>query len=328
MPVPSLLFIAKLMKQFFLGKSLASWLLLPGVALTCLLPTTLFAPSAVEANTDSGLPQTSESPIAKSAPPQLSVPTEAVVADAVAHHWQNQRLAATLRVQNIPVVTFLRSADALKRSNKGEPLTDADNLLQVAEAMAAQINRLAQNPEFDPAKITATWNASQKQYQILVNEELLLGVDQSVTVPEKTLSPYQTTLQTTNRLRRLLGGATPLTAIANAPSTKTAELLPGSNQAQRVQKGMASWYGPGFHGRRTANGERFNQNALTAAHKHLPFGTKVKVTNLRTGQSVVVRINDRGPFIRGRVIDLSAGAAKKIGVHSSGVAPVALDIIR
>ena len=96
----------------------------------------------------------------------------------------------------------------------------------------------------------------------------------------------------------------------------------------RIRGGMASWYGPGFHGRRTANGERFNQYALTAAHKSLPFGTKVKVTNLRNGKSIVVRINDRGPFIRGRVIDLSKGAAQAIGVQSSGVAKVSLDVIR
>ena len=90
---------------------------------------------------------------------------------------------------------------------------------------------------------------------------------------------------------------------------------------------MASWYGPGFHGRLTANGERYNQQGLTAAHKTLPFGTKVRVTNLRNGQSVIVRINDRGPYAHGRVIDLSAGAARTIGVFSSGVAPVQLEIL-
>lgn len=85
---------------------------------------------------------------------------------------------------------------------------------------------------------------------------------------------------------------------------------------------QASWYGPGFHGRKTASGERFNQNALTAAHKSLPFGTRVKVTNRRTGRSVVVRINDRGPFVAGRVIDLSRGAARAMGM--TGTAPVDL----
>ena len=86
--------------------------------------------------------------------------------------------------------------------------------------------------------------------------------------------------------------------------------------------GEASWYGPGFHGRQTANGERFNTNDLTAAHKTLPFGTKVKVTNEQTGKSVVVRINDRGPYAKDRVIDLSKASAQAIGI--SGVAKVTL----
>ncbi len=90
-----------------------------------------------------------------------------------------------------------------------------------------------------------------------------------------------------------------------------------------VQRGKASWYGPGFHGRRTANGERFNTNAYTAAHKTLPFGTKVKVTHAKTGKSVVVRINDRGPYAHGRVIDLSRASAQAIGI--SGVADITLD---
>jgi rare lipoprotein A len=85
---------------------------------------------------------------------------------------------------------------------------------------------------------------------------------------------------------------------------------------------MASWYGPGFHGRKTASGERFNTGALTAAHKTLPFGTRVRVVNVHTGRSVVVRINDRGPFIRGRVIDLSKAAARAIGMD--GLARVRL----
>ena len=85
----------------------------------------------------------------------------------------------------------------------------------------------------------------------------------------------------------------------------------------------ASWYGPGFHGRLTASGERFDQNALTAAHRTLSFGTRVRVTNHATGRSVVVRINDRGPFVGNRAIDLSRGAARAIGV--TGTARVSLD---
>ncbi|AKX47888.1 hypothetical protein AKN94_05460 [Thiopseudomonas alkaliphila] len=93
-------------------------------------------------------------------------------------------------------------------------------------------------------------------------------------------------------------------------------------------KGTASWYGDRFHGNPTASGERFNQNALTAAHPSLPFGTKVKVTNLRTKKSVVVRINDRGPYAKGRIIDVSKQAAKEIGLHSAGLAPVQVQVVR
>ncbi|WP_407664048.1 septal ring lytic transglycosylase RlpA family protein [Microvirga alba] len=89
---------------------------------------------------------------------------------------------------------------------------------------------------------------------------------------------------------------------------------------KQIQSGEASWYGPGFHGRRTASGERFNTNDMTAAHRTLPFGTRVLVVNKQTGRSVVVRINDRGPFVRGRVIDLSRASAQAIGM--SGTAAV------
>lgn len=104
--------------------------------------------------------------------------------------------------------------------------------------------------------------------------------------------------------------------------TGMAAILGGPAQADTFQSGEASWYGPGFHGRQTANGERFNTNDLTAAHKTLPFGTKVKVTNNKTGKSVVVRINDRGPYAKDRVIDLSKASAQAIGI--SGVADVTL----
>lgn len=91
--------------------------------------------------------------------------------------------------------------------------------------------------------------------------------------------------------------------------------------------GYASWYGPGFHGKQTANGERYNQWATTAAHPSLPFGTRVRVTNLSNGRSTVVRINDRGPYYGGRVIDLSRSAADHLGMTSAGVARVKLQVV-
>lgn len=95
----------------------------------------------------------------------------------------------------------------------------------------------------------------------------------------------------------------------------------------RVITGIASWYGPGFHGRRTANGETYNMEAMTAAHKSLPFGTKVEVTNEANGKTVTVRINDRGPYVKGRVIDLSHAAAKQLGMIGAGTASVALRVV-
>lgn len=89
-----------------------------------------------------------------------------------------------------------------------------------------------------------------------------------------------------------------------------------------VEEGVASWYGPGFHGKTTANGETYNQYALTAAHKLLPLGTRVRVTHLGNGRSVLVRVNDRGPFVDDRVIDLSKSAAMRLGMLGKGTARV------
>ena len=90
--------------------------------------------------------------------------------------------------------------------------------------------------------------------------------------------------------------------------------------------GQASWYGPGFHGKKTASGETFNQHTLTAAHPTLPLGSQAEVTHLETGKSVAVKINDRGPFVDGRSIDLSHAAAKKIGLsEEDGLAPVKIE---
>ena len=116
--------------------------------------------------------------------------------------------------------------------------------------------------------------------------------------------------------------------IQQAPPTRIA---PAPKPAPRVvhsAKGQASWYGPGFYGNRTASGEVFRPGTLTAAHRTLPFGTKVRVTNLWNGRSTVVRINDRGPFHGNRVIDLAHGAAHTLGLTSSGVAQVRLDVLQ
>jgi rare lipoprotein A len=90
---------------------------------------------------------------------------------------------------------------------------------------------------------------------------------------------------------------------------------------------VASWYGPGFHGGKTASGERFDQNEMTAAHRSLPFGTRVHLTNPANGRSVVVRVNDRGPWRRGREIDVSRAAALRLGIHNRGTARLMMRVL-
>ena len=95
-----------------------------------------------------------------------------------------------------------------------------------------------------------------------------------------------------------------------------------------IQKGKASWCGSKFHGKHTASGERYNMYAMTAAHKSLPIGTYVEVTRLQNGRSVTVRINDRGPFVPGRIIDLSYKAAKELGITKRGDASVRIRVVQ
>jgi rare lipoprotein A len=101
--------------------------------------------------------------------------------------------------------------------------------------------------------------------------------------------------------------------------------LPGGADAQYLERGTASWYGERFQGLKTASGEIFDMNLLTAAHRDLPFGAQVRVVNLRTGASVSVVINDRGPCIEGRDIDLSLAAARALGMVEEGIAPVLIE---
>ncbi len=229
-------------------------------------------------------------------------------------HQLKNRNVVTLHFQNIPLLTFLDSPE--------------HSALESATQLAFRLDQLSQQ-SIDANQINISWNTNTKDYSLKFKEEELVRINDNIILPDSTGNSSNDSLQATNRLRRLMGNAAPLTVIqgepvANVDASKMASIA-GVKNLQKAAKGIASWYGPGFHGRKTASGERFNQNALTAAHRSLPFGTKVKVTNLRNGRSVVVKINDRGPHVRGRIIDLSAGAAKVIGV--SGLAPISLQIL-
>lgn len=282
-------------------------------------------------------------------------------------HTAQGRPAITLYVRAIPVLTFLsttseaatepesstRSSETVvagaevkigstqqisaptlpwgdfdQGQSASNSLPPSDELQHRAMTIAARINQFYLNNS-SAETISVRWNGSPSSYVIETNGQPLVEITDTTILPDATQNLAQDALQAANRLRRLLGNAPPLRDVSGLPQPN-----PQANRRVSVLRtglsrlsGIASWYGPGFHGNRSASGEVFNQNAMTAAHRSLPFGTQVRVTNLRTGRSVVVRINDRGPFSRGRVIDLSAAAARVIGLLSSGTAPVRLDVI-
>ena len=113
---------------------------------------------------------------------------------------------------------------------------------------------------------------------------------------------------------------------ATEPALTSDEAIVASRQPIYSEEGMASWYGPNYHAHRGANGQIYDQNGVSAAHRTLPMSSLIKVTNLQTGQTAIMRITDRGPFVPDRVIDLSIGAAKEVGVWRPGTARVRIDV--
>lgn len=128
-----------------------------------------------------------------------------------------------------------------------------------------------------------------------------------------------------NNIKTLPGNKKPQSI---SEAGKTTNAIKEIEKNDIYQVGIASWYGDKFHGKRTSNGEVYNMNMLTAAHKKLPFNTIVEVENLDNRRKVLVRINDRGPFVKDRIIDLSYEAAKKLGMDDVGTAPVVLRILK
>ncbi|AHJ29486.1 septal ring lytic transglycosylase RlpA family protein [Nodularia spumigena CS-584] len=253
--------------------------------------------------------------------------------------------------------SYSRIADNSAKLSSVGSLTNARNQktslhndpVHRAGLIAASINQLVLHSE-DAEQITVSWkgegestanqaqnkNASVSQqpterYTIKINGQELVEINAKTILAGTTDNLAEDALQATNRLRRLIGNASPITEIADLPERARISLpqmgLQIANNRRFNFRGIASFYGRGFAGKPTATGERFNPEAMTAAHRTLPFGTRVRVTNTRNGRSVVVRINDRGPFIRGRIIDVSTGAARAIGMINSGIAPVKIEVL-
>lgn len=130
---------------------------------------------------------------------------------------------------------------------------------------------------------------------------------------------------------RRSGSSTASVPTRPAPAPTPDTSLPDDSYSGKVystETGLASWYGPPYHNRNAANGLPYDQNAMTAAHRTLPMGTVIRVTNLQTNQTAVVKITDRGPFVKGRILDLSMAAAKQTGVYRLGVAKVKIEVLQ
>ncbi|MEB3223377.1 MAG: septal ring lytic transglycosylase RlpA family protein [Candidatus Sericytochromatia bacterium] len=178
-----------------------------------------------------------------------------------------------------------------------------------ANAIAERINRAhAQGrlraDDIKPARRGGT-------YALVLGGETLVTIDDRLAA-EVGVRPAQLVLRWLDNLRMASGG-------------RALGFVASRGAGAGTLLGRASWYGPGFHGRRAASGERFDQNMMTAAHKTLPFGTVLLVTNTRNQKACLVRINDRGPYVAGRMIDLSAAAARVLAID--GVGAVRIDIL-
>lgn len=262
--------------------------------------------------------------------PVTSAPSPAIA--KIHNHDLGGRDAVTVYLRNIPVLTFVGNLTTASNSVKVANLTGAtaqsttSNLSETAQqatTLAARLNQLHQKG-FDANLIQVHWQPEEKAYRIYADKEHLITLGDHTILPQANQGSPENALRITNLIRRQLGNAPALASITGGENNTTTVAL---GPIRMQMNGVASWYGPGFHGNRTANGERFDQYAMTAAHRTLPFGTRVRVTNLSNGRSVVVRINDRGPFSPGRSLDLSKGAASAIGLLGAGVGTVRMDVL-
>ncbi len=193
-----------------------------------------------------------------------------------------------------------------------QPILTTSNPLDAA-LLVARLNSLLQRPNLDPDQILPAQIGDR--YVGVIGSEILFTLPAS-----RSKNPTLTLFNWVNNLRTALK-AEPLTLL------EAQEQMYGLVGTDKNLQGIASWYGPYFQGRQTASGEIFEQQDFTAAHQDLPFDTYLKVTNLKNGNSVVVRINDRGPYIPPRMLDLSYAAAIQLNSEEAGVVPIQATIM-
>lgn len=192
-------------------------------------------------------------------------------------------------------------------------LAGSNSAEQRAEDLADKLQNLIEDPKFDIEKVVPAHEGAVAEFK--QDGSTILKFDGF----DGNGEPAEKSLKVLNALRTAYGvAALPDSSVKMADGDQDASLNPSG----KCFSGAASWYGPHFHGRKCADGSRFDMYKFTAAHKFLPLGTKLLVRNRRTGDKCIVKVNDRGPFVGNRVIDLSKGAAQQLNMLSSGVAMV------
>jgi len=219
-----------------------------------------------------------------------------------------------------PISVYIGDSEVLRITQPAGGLSPEKR----AKIVTANLNRIIKNGENFENIVPDFKDGSGI---IRLNDKVLFTVDSSIS-KEYGLNPSELSFIWVNNLREAFGVA----KIARDFQlfTKSLRKTPkdfSSKYGDYSQTGFASWYGGRFHGQTTANGSVYDKNAFTAAHKNLPFGTVVQVTNLYNGKKCIVKITDRGPFVKGRIIDLSKVAATEIGMVSSGVSKVKVEVL-
>jgi len=209
---------------------------------------------------------------------------------------------------------------------KGNNPNSDDSVEDLAEELADKLQDLVKDEKFDPFKLVPAVEGNMAAVHVDGNTVLKFAPANA------DGQPLNESYKLINNIRNVMGiGPIPQSFLKMAESQGADQAYialsrtgatPTPDNFNADFSGQASWYGGKFHGRRTSNGDVFNQDGFTAAHRTLPFGTKLLVMNRRTGDSCVVQVNDRGPYSGDRIIDLSRGAAQKLNMISSGVATV------
>lgn len=223
-------------------------------------------------------------------------------------------------------------------SNSARPGSQTSNIQQTASSPAASTRAVIQQVSNSPARsslvtqaqgqpshsrVTASYTptATQQQANTYTTQQSYPAYVSAAKTPARQ------TAHNPGIISKLFHGKQSASSSSTQRPVQASAQIQTSKYSGSTQSGMASWYGSDFHGGKTASGERYNMESMTAAHKSLPFGTLVQVKNERNGQECVVRINNRGPFTKGRILDLSKAAARELGMINSGVARISMKVL-